>query len=66
MKYYIQSKETGIVHLVSGTVGQAGVQWTLCNQVAVASEIRSDLPTGYRICHHCQVVSERQAEMARE
>jgi hypothetical protein len=65
VQYYIHSKESGIVHIVAGIVRGADIRWTLCNQIVTnILAIRSDLPSGYRVCHHCQVVHDRQTDRA--
>jgi len=58
VSYFIQSKDTGIYHLVREVV-QGGARWTLCNTLATRV-IDGPAPTGYRLCHHCKTVLERE------
>ena len=64
IRYYIQSKDTGIYHLVKEeTVRRGGLHWTLCNLLATHF-VEGPPPSGYRLCHHCGIVQERKEERA--
>jgi len=59
-KYFIRSKDTGIYHLVKNEL-KGGFHQTLCN-LMVPQVDTGDPPTGYRLCHHCQVVRDRDEQ----
>jgi len=59
-KYFIQSKDTSIYHLVREYL-KGGFHQTLCNLMVTKTEV-GDPPTGYRLCHHCAVVKEREEQ----
>ena len=56
MKYFVQSRNTKIAHLVNPKE-TPGPKWTLCNRLVTEEE--DDLPVGYRVCHRCEGVAKR-------